>query len=81
MTNEKGYSKLIKKSNADFIEVKAYMWVGYSRERLEIGNMPRHREVMEFAEKIAKETGYEMIDEKENSRVVLLGNGNKERLI
>lgn len=72
MVNEEGYAKLIKKSKAMFVEVKAYMFVGYSRQRLAIENMPRHREVKKFAEKIAKLSGYKIIDEKKESRVVLL---------
>ena len=48
------------------------MWVGYSRERLEMQNMPYHNEVKKFAQKLAKLTGYKIIDEKKESRVVLL---------
>lgn len=72
MLEEHNYAKLIKKSNPLFIEVKAYMFVGSSRLRLEQKNMPRHHEVKEFAEKIAKLINYKIIDEKPNSRVVLL---------
>ena len=55
-----------------FVEVKAYMWVGMSRERLEQTNMPRHEEVKEFAQQIADFANYKLIDEHEPSRVVLL---------
>lgn len=72
MRNEEDYAKLINKSNADYIELKAYMFVGSSRERLSIENMPRHDEIKEFADKICKLTGLKNIDEKEDSRVVLL---------
>lgn len=72
MTDIQGWAKLIKKANPTFIEVKAYMFVGYSRLRLTIENMPMHYEVKEFAERIANETGYKIVDEKEESRVVLL---------
>ena len=48
------------------------MWVGYSRQRLEIQNMPYHNEVKNFAKELAKLTGYKIIDEKKESRVVLL---------
>jgi tRNA wybutosine-synthesizing protein 1 len=34
--------------------------------------MPNHREIREFATQIAKETGYNIIDESQESRVVLL---------
>ncbi len=72
MTDVKGWSDIIRKSEPLFVEVKAYMFVGYSRLRLSIENMPRHFEVKEFAEMIADEVGYKIVDEKEDSRVVLL---------
>src|SRR3989344_3409652 len=61
-----------KSSNPMFIEVKAFMWVGMSRERLEQANMPLHDEVKQFAMEIAKFPDYKLIDEHEPSRVVLL---------
>lgn len=67
-----GYAALITRSNPMFIEVKAYMYVGASREKLAMENMPRHIEVREFAEKIAVASGYKIIDEQSESRVVLL---------
>tara|TARA_B100000315_G_C14476837_1_gene541035 strand:- start:352 stop:1125 length:774 start_codon:yes stop_codon:yes gene_type:complete len=72
MVNAEGYAKILKNVEADFIELKAYMWVGYSIERLSIENMPRHPEVRKFAEEVAGLAGLKIIDEKENSRVVLL---------
>ncbi len=72
MCNAKEWAELIERAAATFVEVKAYMWVGSSRERLEIDNMPRHSEVKEFAEEICKHCGYKIIDEQEDSRVVLL---------
>jgi len=72
MVNPEGYADLIKKANPAFIELKAYMWVGHSRERLEIENMPLHPEIVEFAKKVAKAADMKIIDEKPESRVVLL---------
>ncbi|MEM5871910.1 MAG: 4-demethylwyosine synthase TYW1 [Candidatus Aenigmatarchaeota archaeon] len=72
----KSYAKLIKKSKAHFIEVKAFMWIGFSRKRLKQENMPLHNEIRKFAEKLAKESNLEIIDEKEDSRVVLLSSTN-----
>ncbi len=68
------YGKLIKKMNPHFIEVKAYMFLGYSRKRLKMENMPFHEDVKEFAEKLAKDTGFKIIDEKADSRITLLQN-------
>jgi len=67
-----GYAKLIEKAAPDFVEAKSYMWVGYSRKRLSMGNMPLHGEIKGFAEELARETGYSIVDESESSRVVLL---------
>ncbi len=66
------YAQLIDKASPDFIEAKAYMYLGYSRLRLRYENMPEHADIVEFAEKLAKATGYEVKDESEPSRVVLL---------
>ena len=35
--------------------------------------MPSHEETMEFSKKLAKLTGLKLLDEKKESRVVLLG--------
>ena len=66
------WGEIVKLSNPMFVEVKAYMWVGMSRERLDQVNMPTHEEVKEFAEEIAKYADYKLIDDHEPSRVVLL---------
>jgi len=76
-----GYARLVEKSNTDFVEVKAYMFVGSSRQRLSLDNMPSHAEVKHFAEAIARESGYKLVDEKEDSRVVLLSSGAKREKI
>ena len=49
----KGYAQLIEKYKPMFVEAKAYMFVGMSRERLKEGNMPSHEEVKSFALEIA----------------------------
>ena len=72
MGSPEKYAKLIKKANPDFIEPKGYVWVGESQNRLEKENMPYHKDVVEFAEELAQETGYTFKDEFEPSRVVLL---------
>lgn len=73
MLHPEQYAELIKKANPDFVEIKAYMWVGYSQQRLEIKNMPLHSEVKDFAKQILKHLKkYKIKDEKKESRVVLL---------
>jgi len=72
MISPEGYAEIIKKADPDFVEAKAYMWVGHSRERLEQKNMPLHSEIVDFAHNVAKASGWQVIDEKPESRVVLL---------
>lgn len=72
MKEPEKFAEIIKLADPDFVEVKAYMFVGSSRLRLSLENMPRHYEVKEFAEEIAKRSGYQVVDESEPSRVVLL---------
>jgi tRNA wybutosine-synthesizing protein 1 len=67
------YSKLIMLAKPDGIEVKAYMFVGYSRTRLKLEDMPRHSEIKDFAKELVKNLkGYKVTKEKERSRVVLI---------
>jgi len=66
------YARMIERANPTYVEPKAYMHVGFSRLRLGFENMPTHREIREFAVELAKETGYKILDEATESRVVLL---------
>ena len=72
MINPEKYGELIKKSNPDFVEIKAYMCVGSSRYRLTPDNMPTFDEVKSFAQKIGENCGKKIVNEAEVSRVVLL---------
>jgi tRNA wybutosine-synthesizing protein 1 len=72
MNNVRGYSKLIDLGEPDFIEVKGYMFLGSSRGRLGQTNAPSHREIRAFSEDLAALTGYHVLDEQVESRVVLL---------
>lgn len=72
MLDSQGYAKLIRKYKPTFVEVKAGMSVGYARYRLEYKQMPLHSEIKEFSKKISKASGYKIVDEKKESRVVLL---------
>ena len=68
-----GYAELIKKGDPDFVEVKAYMFVGESRLRLKKENMPFHEDVVAFVKKLDKFLPeYEIASEHVPSRVVLL---------
>jgi len=68
----KGFAKLISIAEPTYIEPKAYMHVGGSIERLSRDNMPTFAEVVDFAKKLAEETGYKVASYSIPSRVVLL---------
>lgn len=70
---EKEYVELIKRAEPDLIEAKGYVFVGDSRRRMNLSNMPTHETVREFALKEASSLGLDLLMEKEDSRVVLLG--------
>jgi len=81
MDKPEEYAKIIKKNEIDFVEIKAYMYIGYSRKRLEHENMPSYEEVEEFTKRINKHLNYRIIDEKPLSRVTLLSSGEKNQRI
>ncbi len=67
------YAKLDALADPSFIEPKGYVFVGDSRRRMTIDNMPSHAMVSEFGSKIGDKLGLKLLMEKEDSRVVLLG--------
>jgi tRNA wybutosine-synthesizing protein 1 len=77
MENADGYDKLVERANPTYIEAKAYMHVGFSNLRLNYDRMPEHKEVYDFAMGLAERTGYKIIDESVESRVVLLSKREK----
>ncbi|MEM0020868.1 MAG: 4-demethylwyosine synthase TYW1 [Fervidicoccaceae archaeon] len=68
----KGFSKLIEIMQPTYIEPKAYMYVGASMLRLSKDNMPTYEEVISFAEKLSKATGYPIRSSSKASRIALL---------
>ena len=72
-----GYAELVERAEPTYIEAKAYMHVGFSGLRLDFKNMPTHSEVYDFARRLAERTGYSIIDESVESRVVLLSKHRK----
>ena len=71
-TDPEGYAKLIENALPKFVEVKAFMAVGGSRRVLQYTDMPLHHEIEEFAKKIEENSSYRIVNEKTDSRVVLL---------
>lgn len=74
-----GYARIIEKSSPTYVEVKAYMHVGYSTRRLPFESMPGHAEIVGFAKEIAAESGYSFSDEVPISRVALLRREGKSK--
>ncbi|OIO20760.1 tRNA-modifying enzyme [Candidatus Micrarchaeota archaeon CG1_02_47_40] len=69
-----GYAKQIAIARPMFVEVKSYMHVGKGREKrgLALGDMLSMQEIWEYAQNLAKLTGYLYTDEHPISRVALL---------
>jgi tRNA wybutosine-synthesizing protein 1 len=74
MSEPEKYAKLIEIASPNFIEVKAGMAVGFSRtqKRIRYEDMASHEEIKDFSKKIADSIGYNIANEKKDSRVVLL---------
>jgi tRNA wybutosine-synthesizing protein 1 len=69
------FAEIFETVGSDFIEIKSYMWIGMSRERLVEDNMPTHEYVKEFSKKLLKlMPSYKFENEKVVSRIVLLKN-------
>ncbi|MCZ7372252.1 MAG: 4-demethylwyosine synthase TYW1 [Candidatus Methanoperedens sp.] len=79
MHSPEGYARLIGIAEPDYVELKAYMHLGFSRKRLERRNMPSHEDVLDFSKKIAEALGYKIADDSDASRVVLLSKDGKKR--
>ncbi|MDD4983633.1 MAG: 4-demethylwyosine synthase TYW1 [Candidatus ainarchaeum sp.] len=66
---------LIEGSGADFVEVKAYMWIGDSRKKLGQENMPLFSEIKDYTKILLKSLkDYKKENECEASRIILLKN-------
>lgn len=76
-----GYARLDEIASPLFVEPKGYVFVGYSRNRMNLANMPAHNEVQFFGNNLATRLGYDMLMEKQDSRVVLLGMDAKKQKI
>jgi len=70
---EDEYSKLDMLASPMFIEPKGYVFVGDSRTRMTVDNMPSHESVREFSDRLANLLSLEVLREREDSRVTLIG--------
>ncbi len=78
MDASEGYARLIGLAEPDYVELKAYMHLGFSRNRLSRDSMPSHQEVLDFSKKVAQALCYGIADSSESSRVVLLSKDGKK---
>ena len=67
------YAKLDRIADPDLIEPKGYVFVGGSRMRLSMSCMPSFDEIRDFSFQLGQRMGMEIINERADSRVVLLG--------
>ena len=72
MANHEDYARIVNKAQPDFIEVKAYEWVGESQKRLPKNAMPYMDDIEAFAEKLSSLTGYTIRGKYEPSGAALL---------
>jgi len=74
------FASLLRQSNAHFVEIKSYMHIGRSTNRLEYSDMLEMDEVRYFANKLVQENSdFTVMDESEISRIVILQ--NKKRFV
>jgi len=73
-----GFASIFEKSNVHFVELKSYMHIGRSTNRLEYENMVEMEDVRAFSKKIANSSDrFEVMDESEISRIVVLQNNKR----
>ncbi len=70
---EDEYSKMDEIARPFLVEPKGYVFVGDSRTRMTWDNMPSHKSVREFAKRIAERLSLEVLAERDDSRVVVIG--------
>lgn len=80
LCNPEQYAEIIEKARPDFIELKAFMTVGHAMSRFEYSSMPLHKEILKFANEVCDCSGLQILDQKHDSRVVLLGVQSHARL-
>jgi len=75
------WARIIAQGEPDFVEVKAYMHLGRSRDRLSREAMPGHEEIMQFSRELGEALGYDLQADVPLSRVALLSSRRVNRLL
>ena len=83
--NVKEYAKLIRKADPDFVHVKGFKSLGYSRKRFQYDKQPFHEEIKSFGKKLLKELkswdkDWKIMGEAERSTILLFSRRKKEDL-
>ena len=72
------FASMLQQASPHFIEIKSYMHIGRSTNRLEHSNMLEMDEVRKFSEEIAKQSQiFSVMDESLVSRIVILQNNHR----
>ena len=78
VTDVDEFANLIKKANPHFIELKSYMHIGMSTQRLEDSDMLEMDEIRNYSQVLLKSLdSFSIMDESEISRIVVLQNRNR----
>lgn len=73
------FVKIFEKTKADFLEIKSYMFLGYSRKTMSMDNMPSYDDCLEYAKKLEEQSkDFKIVDSCKPSRIILLKNKNSK---
>jgi tRNA wybutosine-synthesizing protein 1 len=69
--NAEEFADLINKYQPKFVQLKGYSWLGESKKRLKLSNMPTMKEIDEYGDIISNKTGYIAKLKDKVSRVII----------
>ena len=73
------FAKMLDQSSPHFVEIKSYMHIGRSINRLDYENMLEMEEVKEFSNQLIKHSKkFSIMDESHASRIVVLQNNERK---
>jgi tRNA wybutosine-synthesizing protein 1 len=75
VSNAEDFAQIVSRANPHFVEIKSYMHIGMSVQRLEKNNMLEMSEIRTFVDYLVKKLpSFFIMDESEISRIVVLQN-------
>ncbi len=78
MVKPEKYAEIFNKNKFKYLELKSAMNVGHAKLRLNYEEVPSFEEIKKFSERISELTKLKIIDEKKESRVVLMAEKDYE---